>query len=198
MKNIISIFLIILVSITFLGCQSATKIISAKALTENIDIFTEVTDGSMPPEDYADIIIKASIKTHLEGFYLFESKKSLHGKNKFPFLINIDGQPALWFVEGIKENKAIYDKAGKRIKDPEAGEGIKYSLDKKIRMKAGKYKIFFALPEEKYFTEVEITLKERNTHILEFKPFYRHDSRRIKSFMHGIKGFEITIDGHNF
>lgn len=41
--------------------------------------FTEVTDAVNAPGKI-DLIVKLSIKTHLPGYYFFESRKSLIGK----------------------------------------------------------------------------------------------------------------------
>lgn len=195
MKKTLKILSIYILTAILLNCGTTVKMIEKKSVSEKTDVFYEVTDNSLPQKGYADIIIKASIKTHLNGFYPLESKKSSHGKDRYPFLINIDGQSALFFTDGVVEEKPVYDNKGKKIKDAEAGKGIKYTLSKKIRIKAGSNKVFFALPADKFYTEVEITLKDGMEHTLEFVPVYRQDSWRIESFLKGIKNYVVKFDG---
>ncbi len=77
---------------------------------------------------------------------------------------------------------------------------FKYTLEKRLRLAAGRYKIFFGLPEEKYFTEAEITLKDGEMHVMEYKPVYRHKTSptRIRSFLKGIDTYEVFFDGNKF
>jgi len=84
---------------------------------------------------------------------------------------------------------------GKR--NPEGGEGVKYSLVKTIRMKPGTYKIYIGLTEEKVQKEVSITLVRGMKSKLEFMPLYfpgRHN-RNTGSFYKGLRGFDVFLDG---
>lgn len=103
------------------------------------------------PKGFADLVIKASIKTHLESYYILESKESLHGKSGYSFVINIDGQAVTWKVDGQKDTVPPYDAKGKISTNPEAGEGVKYSLEKRVRLAACSHRIFFGIPERKVF-----------------------------------------------
>jgi hypothetical protein len=178
------------------GCGTASREIQQKSQSEKTDVFTEVKDGGTIPKGFADLVIKANIKTHIEGYYILESKESLHGKEKYPFLVNIDGQAARWEVEGIKDIKPAYDADGKTSRDPEAREGFKYVLEKKIRLNQGSHRVFFGLPEDKYSTEVEISLKEGEMSILEFKPVYRTKKipTRIPTFLKGIDKYVVLVN----
>ena len=192
MSRILRYMVLAVLGITLVGCGTAAKQIQMKSQGERMDVFSEVKDESAPPKGFVDLIIKASIKTHLESYYILESKESLHRKQGYPYVFNLDGQAVIWRVEGQKEVTPAYDENGKRI--PEGGEGMRYILEKKIRLAAGAHKIFFGLPEEDYFEEIEITLKEGKLHALEFKPVYRKDNRRIQSFLHEIKSYEVFLD----
>lgn len=99
-------------------------------------------------------------------------------------------------MDSIEERKPKYDKDGKTSLDPEAGDGMKYNLAKRLRLSSGNHKIFFGLPEETYFKELEITLIEGAEHILEFKPIYREKTLpfRIQSFLKGIGKYEVYFD----
>ncbi len=179
------------------GCGTAARQIQIKAHGEKTDIFTEIENGGAVPNGFADLIIKANIKTHVEGYYIGESRESLHGKPAYPFLINIDGHVRTWKAEGMKDSKPAHAEDGKTSRDPEAGEGVKYVLEKKVRLQAGTHKVFFGLHEDNYFTEVEISLGEGEANTLEFKPIYRTKRipARIPTFLKGIDRFEAFLNG---
>ncbi len=197
MKRLFIFFIFTISVLSLTGCGATSKEIRAKSQSERTNVFTEVKEEGMPPKGFVDLVIKASIKTHLEGYYIGESRESLHGKPAYPLLINIDGQAIVWNTEGVKDSKPKYVKDGKTSRDPEAGEGMKYALEKKIRLAAGTHRIFFGLPEDDYSTEVEIPLKEGETSILEFKPIYRTKRipTRIPSFLAGINKYEVFLNG---
>lgn len=197
MSKILKYMVLTVLGITLVGCGSTAKEIKMKSQSGRMDVFSEVRDDEIIPKGLVDLVIKASIKTHLEGYYIGESKESLHGKPEYPFLINIDGQAAIWKVTGVKETTPKYDKDGKTSHDPEAGAGMKYALDRKVRLRAGSHKVFFGLPEDKYSIEVEISLKEGETTTLEFKPIYRTKRipTRIPSFLEGINKYEVFLNG---
>lgn len=192
MKNITRLAIMGFLIVAFAGCGITSREIKMKSRSERTDVFSEVKEG-MPPKGFADLLIKVSIKTHLERYYLLESKGSLHGKQVFPFVVNVDGQAAIWEVEGEKEITPVRDERGRRT--PEGGEGMRYNLEKKIRLSAGSHKVFFALPGEGHSREFEITLKEDESHTLEIKPVYRIDSRKVQSFLNGVRASEMFLDG---
>jgi len=199
MKKLACYILITVLGIAFEISEAAAneKEIMSKSQSNRMDVFSEVKEEGMPPKGFVDLIIKASIKTHLEGYYILESKESLHGKPEYPFVFNIDGQAVTWKMDGQRHTIPVYDEKGKTSTNPEAGEGIKYILEKKVRLAAGTHKVFFGLPEEKYSTEVEISLKEGETSTLEFKPIYRTKRipTRIPTFLKGINKYEVFLDG---
>ena len=197
MQKVIKGAIIGVMSLILMGCGAAAKEVRLKTQTERTDVFTEFKNADAPAQGFVVLTLKATIKTHLEGYYALESKDSLHGKPGYPFLINIDGQAEAWKVEGQKESLPLYDKDGKTSHDPDAGEGVKYVLEKKIGLRAGTHKVFLGLPADDYFKEVEITLKEGNTYMLEFKPVYRYKTRptRIQAFKEEIKDIEVYLNG---
>jgi len=197
MRKIIKGSLIGIMSLILIGCGAAAKEIRVKTQTERTDVFTEIKNAGTPARGFVLLIIKATIKTHPEGYYVLEMKDSLHGKPGYPFLINIDGQAEIRKIDGQKESLPLYDKEGKTSHDPDAGEGIKYVLEKEIRMRAGTHKVFLGLPADDYFKEVGITLQEGNTYVLEFKSVYKYKTRptRIPRFEKGIKEFEVFLNG---
>lgn len=196
MNRLIIFLIVVLTGLSLLGCGTAANKIQTRSQSEKADVFTEAKDGGAITTGYAELTIKANIKTHIEGYYILESKESQHGKQKYPFLLNIDGQAARWEVDGIKDVKPAYDADGKTSREPEAREGFKYVLGKKIRLHAGTYKVFFGLPEYSYFTEVVISLKEGEASTLEFKPIYRTKKipMRIPTFLKGIDKYEVFLN----
>ena len=196
MNRLIMLFVALLSGLSLLGCGSTAKEIQTRSQSEKTAVFTEVKDGGAMPKGFAELTIRANIKTHIEGYYILESKESLHGKEKYPFLLNIDGQAARWEVDGIRDAKSAHDADGKTSRDPEAREGFKYVLAKKIRLNAGTHRVFFGLPEDNYSTEVEISLKEGEASTLEFKPIYKTKRipTRIPTFIKGIDKYEVFLN----
>jgi hypothetical protein len=75
--------------------------------------------------------------------------------------------------------------------------GIKYILEKKLRLLSGTHKVWFALPEDDYSVEAEITLRDGEEAILEFKPIYRYKTQptRIPTFLEEIDAYEVYLNG---
>lgn len=196
MKTIFKLALIVITTAALLGCGTTTKQIAQMSQSEKSDVFTEVKEDEAIPKGFAILIIRANIKTHVEGYYALESKESLHGKEKYPFLVNINGQVARWEVDGVKDVKPAYDADGKTSRDPEAREGLKYILEKKVLLTAGSHKVFFGLLEDNYSTEVEISLREGEMSTLEFKPIYKTKRipTRIPTFLNGIDKYEVFLN----
>jgi len=196
MLKIIAGVFICVMSLALIGCGTTAKTIKQKIQNERVGVFTEIKNVETPAQGFAVLTVKATIKTHLAGYYLLESKDSIHGKSGYPFLINIDGQAATWTFVGQKESVSPYDQDGKTSHDPDAGEGIKYILEKKRQLRSGTHKVFIGLSADNYFKEVEITFKEGYAARLEFKPVYNHKSspHRIPTFKKGIKEYEVYLD----
>jgi hypothetical protein len=190
MRVLLSVFFVML-TFSFLGCGAASKEIQAKMISERTDVFREVQgEGGMPTQGSADVLIKAQVKTNLEGFYLLESRRSLHGKPKYPFLFNIDGQSVIWEATGQREHTSFYNG------EPDGGKGMRYLLEKRIRLAPGRHSVFFALPGDDYFKEFGITLKGNELTVLELKPIYKRGGRnRRPHFLNGVRDFEIFRKG---
>jgi hypothetical protein len=157
-------------------------------------VFREVRSGESDEEGLVDLLIRASIKTPVAGFHLFESKAHLHGKPGYPFIFNIDGQAATWKIDGITgDGKDPDDKEGN---GPEVGLGVRYVMEERIRLAPGTHKVFFCLPEENYITENVIRLEEGRVNVLEYRPLYQKPGRGIRyDFHHGIARYEVFLNG---
>jgi hypothetical protein len=197
MNRFMKFAIAITMGVTLIGCGAATKEIMRMSRSERTDVFTEVSAEGAAPAGLVDLVIKASIKTPLEGYYALESKGSVHGKPSYPFLVNIDDQAVLWKVGGVKETIPLYDEKGKVSHDPDAGVGMKYNLEKKVRLAAGPHTVFFGLPGEPYTTKVRLMLKEGGSPVLELKPHYRYKRRptRLPTFLKGISSYEVAFTG---
>jgi hypothetical protein len=192
MKKTKSCIAIILVGITCWGCSLTDREIKEKSQSEGKQVFSEVSGEVFPPQGVVELAIKASIKTHLEGYYPIHSKDSHHGKAGYPFILNIDGQAAIWKVDGHKEVLPLYDE--KKVSLPEGGEGMKYVLGKKIWLAPGGHTFFYGLPDENFSTEFSLQLEEGKTNVLELKPFYRK-KKGTRSFLNGLRDYEIVLNG---
>ena len=191
-KTSIVLFSALLVAL-FSGCGSALKEINATSLSTRSDVFVEIKNDEAILSGYSNVIIKVSIKTPLTGYYLWESKGSFSGKPGFPFVFNIDGQAVVWKIDGQEEITSPYDENGERIRD--GGKGIRYILNKKIRLTTGSHKLFLGVPEDEFAREFVIFVKD-GVSTLEFKPVYRGDHQRTApSFLNGIQFFELFYDG---
>jgi len=211
MKDVFITILIASLFILISGCGSPLKEIITKSQSMRSDVFVEIKDDEALPTGYSDLIINVSIKTRPTGHYLWESKDSFSGKPGFPLVFNIDGQAAVWKVDGQEEITSTYDEKGKRI--PDGGRGMRYILNKKIRLTTGSHKLFLGVPEDKYAREFVIFVKD-GVSTLEFNPVYRgchratassfikgHNvcggdhERAVPSFLNGIHAFELFCDG---
>jgi len=173
------------------GCMTTSQFMKARSQGARSDVFEEVGEKDTVPREYALLEIRASIKTHTEGFYLLESRDSLHGKKGYPFVLNIDGQAVVWKVDGREESIPIHFEKGGR--NPEGGAGVRYEIRKKIRLAAGAHRVFFGLPAEDYYREFDVTLKEGKTYNLTFETVYKKQRRDTRRFLSSLDWLEKDI-----
>jgi len=193
MKNVLTIILIASLFILISGCGSPLKEIVTKSQSTRSDVFVEIKDDEAIPTGYSDVIIKVSIKTRPAEYYQWESKDSFSGKPGFPFVFNIDGQAAVWKIDGQEEITSTYDEKGMKI--PDGGRGMRYILNKKLRVTTGSHKLFLGIPEDEYAREFAIFVKD-GVSILEFNPLYRRERGRTSpSFLNGMHSFELFYNG---
>ncbi|MEW6117671.1 MAG: hypothetical protein AB1553_12380 [Nitrospirota bacterium] len=192
MKAIVQYVATVIVGIVFLaGSAAATeKDIAAKSKGSRTDVFSEVKGESAPPKGFVNLLVRTSIKSYPEGHFAFESTPP---KDGYAFVLNVDGQGALWKVDGQKEATPAYDKKSKKL--PEGGKGTRFTLEKKIRLAVGTHKIFLGLPEEGYSTEAAISLAEGAQNVIEFKPVYKSHRKSVRHFAHGLSKYEVFLNG---
>lgn len=156
------------------------------------DVFSEIKGKQPPPAGTVDLTIKASVKTPTHEHFLLESRTPPPAENGYLFELNIDGQEIVWKVEGVLEETPISDEKGRT---PEGGEGIRYILDKKIRLAPGAHHVVFGVPYDDYYTEVKMSLKEHEPHTLEFQPIYSAGRRGYETYHRGISRTRVLLDG---
>ena len=186
---------LLLASVLACGCSTSQEPIKAGSITPRTDVFREVSDGSPIPQGYADLRVVSSLKTHREGVYPL--KKDAHGTPDYVLLLTIDGQTARMKGASIEESCEP-----RRLRDPEAGEGIRYAFRTVVRLKAGTHTVIVASPDDDVTVEREITLAEGRSNTLELEPVYGATAGSgqpafygTTSFLGGIRGFRFLVNG---
>lgn len=190
-----NLLLLIMALIVISGCAESSALIKASSTSVRSDVFQELKDGGPIPLGYADLRIISSLKTHKPGIY---SKNDIHGTHEYRLLINVDGQAVQ--LQGSLHEENIEPRG---LRDPEAGEGIRYRFGRDLRLKAGTHKIVVAIPDDGLASEREITLSEgKNNLVLE--PIYgatpgkqRPGFYGVTSFKEGIKWFRLKLNGQD-
>lgn len=97
-------------------------------------------------------------------------------------------------MDGVKDVKPAYVKDDGKSRDPEAGKGMEYVLEKKIHLAAGPHKVFFGLSEESYYRTTDITVEDGRLYVLEFEPHYGYNHKPARStFLKGISNYEVSL-----
>jgi len=192
MKNMAHLILTLSLAVFFANCGAAREQIRTHSLSEREGVFQEVTTAAGPPAGFADVVVKASFKTHLSGdCLLLESRTSPHGQPTYRFILNIDGQAVTWDAPGQRENIPV---VGNRHSQDE-GDGMKYGIEKRIRLRAGTHRIFLGVSEEDLTKTVTVNLQEGKSYTLEFQPIYpRYSKRGHPAFRLGFLGFNALFN----
>lgn len=185
-----SVYAILLLLLT-MGCVGAGTEIKNRSESLRTDVFSEAREDAPPEKSFADLTVIASVKTHVEGRYHFETPGSLHGA-KYPSILNIDGQAVTWMVPGVLDRTPHSIKEGEHA---EGGEGMRYNLLRRIRLRPGTHTVFFALPGDGVSTEITIDLLEGSHSVLKFVPVYRRDSYHGPRFDKGVDRLETYLNG---
>ena len=74
------------------------------------------------------------------------------------------------------------------------GDGMRYALEKRIRLRAGKHRIFFGVPEENYAKTVTVNLQEGKSYTWEFQPIYPRHKQGHPAFRLGFLGFNAVFN----
>jgi len=178
------------------GCAKSPALITASSTSVRSDVFQELKDGGPIPLGYADLRITSTLKTHKPGIYPYDKNKA-HGTTDFMLLLNIDGQAVR--IKGTASEENIEPRS---LRDPEAGEGIRYRFQKNLRLKSGAHRVVVAIPDEEIADEREFNLVEGSNNSLVLEPMYgsaigkqRPGFYGLTSFSEGIKGFWVLLNG---
>jgi hypothetical protein len=190
MKKRIHLALVLAFVILAANCGAAREQIRTQSKTLCEGIFCEVNTPDGPPPGYADVVIKASLKTSLSGEYRLESGSSPHGGPFYHFTVNVDGQAVTWKVPGQRENLPVV----KGQDSPDEGDGMRYTLEKKIRLRAGPHQIFFGVREKTTAKTMIVDLREGALSTLEFRPVYPRYKHGHPSFRLGFLGFNEVFN----
>lgn len=191
MKTILRLLPSFLPAIILAGCGANMEMIRSKSQSQASQVFQEVKDMSQLSPGQAHLAIKVALKTHLPGYYLLEPISSPHGQPTYTFVVNIDGQAKTYEIQGRLEEGPAVDDQG-RVSS-EKGLGMKYVLEQNYRLEAGGHKIFLGIPGNQYYKEVNVTLEERQSHVLEFRPHYRRYTRGREAFENGLFGYAASL-----
>ncbi len=192
MKKIRHWALLLTFVVLLANCGASREQIANQSITRIEGVFCEVNTPEAPPPGYADLVIKVSLKTPLRGRTLLEPKIPPHGALFYTFVINIDGQAKTYEVKGREERDPPVDDQGKKL--PEGGLGMQYAFEKKLRLKVGSHRLFFGIPGELYYKEINLTLEGGESYLLSFKPNYRrypHGGRQ--AFELGLFGYSVSL-----
>ena len=190
----------VIISVAIIGCASGSDAINKRLTSVKSGVFFEISETNALLREKVVVSINACLKTNCAGYYLLESKGSPYGKPTFRFMFSIDGQTAVWEAPGNIDNVPKYFENGKTNCAPCAGEGMLYRLEKRIALAPGTHRVFFALPDDGYNMEFEVSLNENKAHRLELKPEYGY-SRMIRypfrrpTFRGGIKKYSVSLNG---
>jgi hypothetical protein len=186
----------LLIALPFFSCAHSTRGQIMKKGLEQASIFEEINEKDKElPEGDSELFIKASIKIPRKEFYLFSTRPPRHENSQYPFVLNVNGQGALWTVNCALDEQRMYVHTKR---NPEGGDGLMCRLEKSIRLKSGSYSVYFGLPEEEFETKVTISLTGGSSNVLEFEPIYWRGGDRRRTFWNGISTFDIIFNGKPF
>jgi len=192
MVRFVIVVMALSMSLLYCGCAYNAKLINSMKSSNRQDVFQDLFETSSIQPGYSDIKIVASFKTHKPGEYIYGSK--VRGTPEYKLLMNIDGQAVL--LRGLTREEENYDQ---NHQDSEVGIGIRYLFNRSIRLKAGKHKIFFALPEDEVMVERDIVLKDGSSNELMLEPIYSSTTglakHKVFNFSAGINGFWLKLNG---
>jgi hypothetical protein len=194
----ITVILLTVFIVLMTGCNK--DVINMMSQGTRRDVFEETSGGVPIPRGYAELTIISSLKTHKPGIYPYGNR--VRGTSDYVLLINIDGQKTV--IKGdLEEEKTEL----KGLYNQEAGEGIRYFYEKEILIKPGKHRMILAPQEESFVVERELTFKDETNNILRPEPIYGSSNprgthgripRSYSSFMAGIEGFWVYLNGNRF
>ncbi len=193
MKRICSLTALVFIIALISGCASLEKHPGALCTGPLVNgSAVEVSPDTRTPGTAA-VVIKATLKTHTEGFFPLEPKSHMHGKPGFRFVVVIDDKVFEWRDHGHLE-KLPFQERGKA--NPEGGEGIRYAIEKNFLLNPGRHRVTLKLPSEQISLTVPLELIQKaEPYVLEFKPVYNGPNTRRFGFEYGVQDMDPFLDG---
>jgi len=176
MKKIYMFISVLLVTWVFTGCYKH----SPKETAVTADVKDIAFGTSAPSNEEADIIIKAHVK-----------KKMTENPYTYTFTLIVDGKEIKESIKGVNEMESDISE--------ERGEGVRYSLVKRIRVKPGMHEIKLLTSEGKHSSKIIRELAGGKTYTVVFEPIYGPIKLgRPKNFREEILYFETYFEaGHH-
>ncbi len=191
----IAMAVVVAASVVAGGCASNREFVAASSVSTRSDVFREPAAGTPIPPGYADLSVAASLKTHKTGVHPL--KMDTHGTADYQLLLNVDGQVIRLRCQPAEENCEP-----RSLRDPEAGEGVRYVFTTRIRLKAGTHRIVVVSPDDGIAVVREVVLFEASSNRLELEPVYRGASHKQQpgksggeNFREGLRGFRMVLNG---
>lgn len=192
MKKLVVMISVLALALS-IGCAADRELVTKAVSNARDGVLQEVAESGPIPKGYADLLIVASLKTHKP----YQLEKKTHGTPGFRILLNIDGQ-ALWLEAALNEENI----EPRGLRDPEAGEGMRYIFRKHLRLKEGRHTVIVAIPEDVVAEEREIVLEEGSANDIILEPVYgqacaqkRPTSYTETSFLKGVRSFRMIYNG---
>ncbi len=191
----IAMAVVVAASVAVTGCAGNSEFVKASSVSTRSDVFREPAAGEPIPPGNADLSVVASLKTHMVGVHPL--KMDTHGTADYQLLLNVDGQ-----VIRLRCQLADENCEPRKLRDPEAGEGVRYAFAARIRLKAGTHRLVVVSPEDGIAVAREAVLVDGSSNRLELEPVYRGASHKQppgasggESFREGLRGFRMVLNG---
>ncbi len=147
------------------GCGGTGELIRKQSFGTRSDVYAESGETTTIPQGFADLRVAFSVKTHRSGFHVLES--GTRGSAGYVLVLNIDGHATT--LPGVMSEEDTLDE---RPRTPETGIGIRYRIEKNLRLRAGVHKVFIAVPEDEVAIEQKIQLEWGTRNELLLEPVY--------------------------
>jgi hypothetical protein len=190
-----TLFVMVFMGFMAAACSTTSGEIITKSQCTRTDVFAEMDQKEASTDQgFAELVVRSSIKTH-SGDHPLWWVKDAHGGPGYRVVFNVDGQAITWEI--APQDDVIRKSFEERADDPEAGSGVRYVVEKRLRFRSGEKTVFLGLPEETCCTSVKIRIEEGRENVLEFRPIYRRSgTRNIRNFTYGVERLEVFFNGN--
>lgn len=147
------------------GCAS-TEAIKRLESRNGQGVFQVLDASAKPlPDGYGDLQINLNLKTRTRDAVLINTTGD--GTERYQLLVGINGQTQRLTGKMTPESGEY-----RGSKDPEAGNGIRYSFETTVRLPVGLHTMTLALPEDGVVLERRLEVKSGENRMV-LQPVYR-------------------------